>query len=298
MKVKLGIIIAIILASTIFLLSFHNGIDLVSSSNKGISTYNSLGALKKSHTELIIPEYIASQTEELQIESIMGQAIQVYNSKVVYKAMPFVNNNADPLGLYEKSEIDNMYKVNSEQNDDEITYFRYRQGYPNYPSCTLINWCTAYMAFGIMTESLISEDEVLEMLKLSREGLTVTSARENDNIDEIEENNEESEELHAEIEINNKYIVELPNFKSEQSIIDGNGASIVYLDSKLAFVIVYDNFEKYENTYSKQEKMELNNEITLYYSKDNTFDTNTSAYNDYELFLETLNDLPNNIKIK
>lgn len=294
MKNKLYIIGAVLLVSAIFLLSFSNGNSLTNNESKGISTYDSLSELKKSHSELIIPEYITSQTEELQIESIMGQAIQVYNSQIVYKAMPFVNNNADPLGLYEKSEVDNMYKVDQEQNDDEITYFRYRQGYPKYPSCTLINWCTAYMAFGIMTESSISEDEALEILKLTKENLTVTTAKENDNVEEIEINKQENNQL----EINNKYIIELPNFESGLSIIDGNGASIVYLDSKLAFVIVYDNFDKYENTYSTQERMELNNEITLYYSKDNTFDTNTSAYNDYELFLGTLTDLPSNIKIK
>ena len=266
----------------LYLGSFFNGIK--TNGNKGIKYYESLDELvTKTALDIEIPSYV-SDNDDLKIQSVMGQLIQIHNDTFVLKVAPFVDNNADPLGLYEKSNVDNKYKV----DNGDINYFRYRSGYSVYPNSIIINWCTDSTAYGIMIEQYINEDEALGIVGLSKEDIEKY-------IELKEQHNIEADYRTEVYELDTMCSLELPKFKTDITVIDGNGIKSIYIDKKLIIVIIYNKADIENNTYGEQSEVIIDENIVIRYLSENPFEIGTLAYNDYNNFVSTIEDIKNSV---
>lgn len=167
------IYIAVVLLSltlcVLFIQAYKSGISM-SNKNNSIKEYNSIEKLLKSTSlDIELPKFIENETG-LVIEDTMGKIIKIYNENFVIKIASFVDNMADPLGLYEISEIDNKYSIENENTN--IKFFRYRVGYKEYKNSTIINWCTDTTAYGLMLGKKLNEDEALEIIGIERDILS------------------------------------------------------------------------------------------------------------------------------
>lgn len=158
-----------VLLVTVALLCFtksHSSGLYMKASGDNYKTEDNLDNIKKRVSfEVDIPEYIKNlDNKNLQCEILMRQIVTANTDKYVLKIMKYVADDADPLALYENSKTDKKYSI--KQKDSKIHYFRYRQGYDKFPSCTLINWNTDETAYGFMIEDNMSEADALEMLNI------------------------------------------------------------------------------------------------------------------------------------
>ena len=215
----------------IFMGSYKDGITLNNDNNKVVNNIDSIKELHNSVSfELSIPEYVTNCKEELEIEVVAGQVATVYSTKFVMKASLFVDVKADILGLYEESEVEENFIV----KDSDIVYFKYRQGYVEYPNCTIINWCTNETSYGLMIEDNLILDEALDIIGISSEQLYDVET--NAEIDEITQENEGF----TEYIIEDKYIIKLPQFKGEVTHIEMDNVSAFFAGDCLLFLVVYN----------------------------------------------------------
>lgn len=235
--------------------------------------------------DIVIPDYVLDYCKgnEVHAENIMGQVIQIDCQEFAFKASYFMDDNADILGLYERADIDNKYSVTS--NNNGIHYFRFRTGYKDYPNTTLINWNTDETTHGIMLANIITEDEALSLIGLSRE--------------DIKDYTSENIELDAEVETTNilvnTYVVgdgieiSLPEFDKEVSVIDNSTFASFYVDSKLLFILEYSGIDS-----------EIDASYSVY-NADNIcikyMDIEDENDNNYTLFKNNILDIKDSIKI-
>jgi hypothetical protein len=277
----------IVICGLLALIGYSSGINGESSNNKNIKTYDSSSidkAVSSFSFKIDIPD-IVRQEQDLEIRNIMGQIIEIGDENLVFKAASFVDNNADPLGLYDEAEIQNEYNVVSDNTD--ITFFKFRLNYEDYENCTLINWCTNETAYGLMLGYVITEDEALNILGIDREWLTDIS------IEEVEE--EVTTENTDEYNLNNKLSIQLPEFSSEIQQIDMDGYTIFYMDKTMVFVVIYNDYDIDNDAFSGQSEYVVDNKTVIKYLSENPFDQGTNAYNDYDLFIGTIDNIAQTI---
>lgn len=274
----------------VFVGAFKDGITLTNDSNNGVSNIESIEELKNSVLfKLDIPEYVTNSEEELTIEVVAGQVATVYSTKFVMKASLFVNINADILGLYEDSKVEEDFIV----KNSNITYFKYRQGYVEYPNCTIINWCTHETSYGLMIEEDLTLEESLNLLGLSAESLV-------EDVDEplVEEDISEEDNTYTEYTIEDKYSIKLPQFKGEVTHIDMDSVSAFFAGDSLLFLVVYNEEYIRDGVYEEQSVIDISDNLKIYYNSSNTCDYSKDAYEDYELLLSTIDDIAKTIVSK
>lgn len=249
--------------------------------NTFVKYYDSLEDAEKTLSfEPDIPEYVRNH-DELQIRVNMGQILELGGSTFVFKAASYVDVNADPLGLYEKADTDNKYTV--ENSNTNIDYFRYRQGYSGYETCTIINWCTDEVAYGMLINGNKSVDETLEIIGLTKDELRDIEEEISDNTKSITNTNEYN--------LDNKYIINLPEFKSDVTQIDNNGYTAFYFNKKLVFVVLYNDLDIDTKAFDGQSEAIIGNGIVIKYLTENPFETSDDAYYDYNNFINTIDNI-------
>jgi hypothetical protein len=277
-KGYLVVILVVIIAILIFILVAAGHSD-----NNSYKTYDSLELLKKNiDMDIEIPDAVSSQSD-LDIRSIMGEIVEISNNDIEFKAMYFVDNNADPLGIYDEYEVDNKYIVNSDET--EINYFRYRT---DSSQTTLINWCTSEIAYGLTINKQIAEPEALEMIDLTSTKLEPINTEK-----DVEEviNYEYEEYL-----VGDNIKLKLPILNSDIKQIDLDGYTIFYLDKKIVFVVLYNDYDIDTNAFDNQSEIELDNGIVLKYLTENPFDSDSTAYSDYEIFIDAIDDISKSVE--
>lgn len=280
-KVIIGIIVTIISLLMIVLIlgSFKSGYN-----QKGnmLGEYKTLQSLKDATAfELNFPSLLYDE-EDLKITSVMGQIVEVSNEKIVFKASVWVDNNADPLGIYEKFNIDEKYDIID--SDLGFTYFRYRSS-----DITILNWVQNDTAYGLKINSLLSVEEAIDIIGITNENLIIHEN--NENTTEDNSNNEYyTEEIH---DANVKFTLFLNNIDKVVIPTEANYYSIY---GKNILVVVYNNPNKYIESLDNCE-YKLFNGVYFFYDKNNPFNVNDTGYNEYNLFLETLNKTLNSIDV-
>lgn len=277
----------------VFMGTIKNGISVSNNSNKnGIKTYESIeDMVNKVSLKLDIPEYVTQSKEDLTIQSTYNQLISIYCNKFAFKASNFVGVAADPLGLYEDSKVDNKYSV----NDTNITFFRYRTGYKDYPNSTLINWCTNDTMYGLMIGEEIKENDALKIVGISKDKIETYTG--DDNTEDNTENNNTNSK-YKQYDVTDKIKIKLPNFNGKVTTKDMGNCKAFYVDNNVFFIIVYDKKAIDKGLYKNSGSIKIGNNIELDYDKNNAFDHNTDAYKDYNLFLTTIDDICNTIIYK
>jgi hypothetical protein len=334
-KLTIIFVILLVLIVMLYVKNYTSGIATASGESKystskttGQKSYSSIESLQSKYN-LLLPEIITSfknEDDSLSIETTMNQIIEIDSSQFVVKVMTFVNNNADPLALYDSSPVDNMYTVSN--NENGINFFRYRTGYTQYEHCTLINYCTESRAYGILLGTIIAEEEALNYLGISQESLVSTTKEAND---EAYYNSESSDglsnssgteivtasgdepDIQAMLEVDyieddeyryytiqtdeNIIQLKIPNVASEIQSIKTNSFSSFYLNGTCIFTIFYD--DKYSDYECKENHsiIEVDTNKFIDYLEVNPFEVDTDAYNDYNTIINTIIDVENNINI-
>lgn len=289
---KLIYIVLTLILLSIMLLSVKRG----NLSDSNLEDYETLETAIKStsiptHLPLNIKQYFAG---EVEARDTLGQFIEVYKDgkdssfpSAILKIGYFVDINADPLGLYSEPAESSEYTVS---DNEYITYFRYRKGYPDYPNCTLINWSDEITSYGLMVEADLTESEVLKLLNLTSTQITkqlasVTSINNpsNLNIDWKEYKLASSLSGYPDLRIT---LPDTSNLHFSINIYDAVYSSTVFLDNKMIMIVVWDgeNIEIPENFEADYTLEERHGDKTTYirYRSDNPYEENSKQYEVYE----------------
>ena len=271
-----------------FMGALKDGVTLNSDNKNGVNNIESIEELQdKVYFTLDIPSFVAETDEELNIKVIAGQVVSINTTYFVLKASSFVDVKADILGLYEESEIDETYDV----NNSDIIYFEYRQGYKDYPNCTIINWCTNETSYGLMIEDDISLDKALEIIGVDSDNISTYIKTNIENESTVSYNTDDF----IEYIIEDQLIIKLPQFKGNVTHVDTAGVSAFFSGDTLLFLVVYNEKDIQEGTYSEQSVIDVSDDIKIYYNSNNTYDQGSDAYDDYELMLLTIDDIAKTI---
>ena len=274
-----------------FMGALKDGVTLNSDNKNGVNNIESIEELQdKVYFTLDIPSFVAETDEELNIKVIAGQVVSINTTTFVLKASSFVDVEADILGLYEESKIDKTYNV----NDSNIIYFEYRQGYKDYPNCTIINWCTNETSYGLMIEDNISLDKALEIIGVDSYNISTYIKTNIENESTVSYNTDDF----IEYIIEDQLIIKLPQFKGNVTHVDTAGVSAFFSGDTLLFLVVYNEKDIQEGTYSEQSVIDVSDDIKIYYNSNNTYDQGSDAYDDYELMLSTIDNIGKTIMYK
>lgn len=277
-RIKLWLIAGVLLAisSIVFMGAMKDGMTTTKSS-KAVDNVSSINDLqRKVNFKLDVPSYVTDTKDKLQMEVVAGQIAQINTDKFVFKASYFVDNDADILGLYEKSKTEKKYNV----NDSDIKYFKYRQGYKDYPNCTLLNWCTDETTYGLMIEDDISFEKALDIIGIDKKNISEVNDTEST---ESTDNTELKE-----YKLTDNLSIDMPEFKQEIRVEDLGDQVAVYAGNALLFVVAVNNAEVDLGSSDDASVIDAGNGTKIYYNKDNTYDPGTDDYSDYELWLSTI----------
>lgn len=289
--VWLMVVIIAIISYIAFMGALKDGVTLNKNNNSSINNVETLDELQnKVNFKLDIPTFVSESEEELNISVIAGQVVSINTSTFVLKASPFVDVRADILGLYDNADTDESYNV----DNSDITFVRYRQHYEEYPSCTIVNWCTDETTYGLMIEDDVTLDNALQIIGIEKDNLSDYD-KDNNTEQNTESNNVDD---FVEYTIENKIKISLPEFIGNVTHVDTNGVSAFFSGDTLLFLVVYNEKDIQEGTYSEQSVVDVNNDIKIYYDSNNTYDTDSDAYKDYELMLSTIDDIGTTIVYK
>lgn len=289
--VWLMIAIIAVISYIAFMGALKDGVTLNNDNRNGVNNIESIEELQdKVYFTLDIPSFVTETDEELNIKVIAGQVVSINTTTFVLKASSFVDVEADILGLYKESKIDKTYNV----NDSNIIYFEYRQGYKDYPNCTIINWCTNETSYGLMIEGDISLDKALEIIGVDSDNISTYIKTNIENESTVSYNTDDF----IEYIIDDQLLIKLPQFKGNVTHIDTAGVSAFFSGDTLLFLVVYNEKDIQEGTYSEQSVIDVSDNIKIYYSDNNTYDKGSDAYSDYELMLLTIDDIGKTIVYK
>lgn len=271
--------------------ALKDGVTLNSDNKNGVNNIESIEDLQsKVYFTLDIPSFVTEAKEELNIKVIAGQVVSINTTTFVLKASSFVDVEADILGLYEESKIDETYNV----IDSDIIYVKYRQGYKDYPNCTIINWCTNETSYGLMIEDDISLDRALEIIGVNSNNLSTYTKTNTENESTVSHDTDDF----VEYIIEDQLIIKLPQFKGNVTHVDTAGVSAFFSGDTLLFLVVYNEKDIQEGTYSEQSVIDVSDDIKIYYNSNNTYDRGSDAYDDYELMLSTIDNIGKTIMYK
>lgn len=280
------ITITIMLLTTILMYkaSKDGGID--TNGSKGTDTYKSIAEAQKHTTmDLTVPSGIDT-SKILEIRSVMGQILEMRSEHYILKAALFIDVNADPMGLYDESEVDSKYTV----NDSDITFFRYRTGYKGYENCTILNWCNETTSLGIMLDTIITEQDAIKMMDLDESKLSKYTE------DIISETIDIKELNWVQHKIDNGNIsVYLPELKSTVKSVDLDGYSILFLNDTRCIVVIYSDYALDTDVFGGKGKIDIDEHTRLNYLTENEFEVDTDEYRDYELILQNIDTIASKI---
>lgn len=301
-------VIALILFVLITLLAIGGatgGITGSSNSNvEGTKSYSSISDLIEHTTfSMYIPNEIYNYNGKIiNAQSFIGQVIEIDTEDFVFKASsPIASYNADILGLYDNTKDDYMFFVNSENTP--IKFIRYRLNYPSYEHCTIIDWCTDETTHGLIAGSIMSENDVLALFGIDKASLTETNQSEIVKLENGESTLSDNDIDISNIEydtytIGDIFTVDIPKFTSGVNVLDENGVAKFYVDKKLVFVIIYNDYDIETDAFSGQSEKVLADGIVLKYKSENPFDQGHVDYENYNRFLKTIDNIKETIVFK
>lgn len=267
---------------------------------KGIVEYDSLNSLRQHVTSTIeIPTLLDSCTN-IKADIIAGVIVEVHSDEMEFRAVDWVNDKADPLGIYdkpEKEQNDVEYKRLDDNESLDITFFKYRL----YNDYTVVNWVKQGMAYEIKFNSIVDMQTALNSLALNIDGLTLI---EHDNTESIEDNTESAESSTEIAESNTEnweYIksknikYSVPNKEYIRKIYSADEVIYYTIDNHNILAVVYNNVDKYIKEYSKDTNYCEFNGVYFMYSTVNPFDEGTDSFNNYNDFMSTMSDILSSI---
>lgn len=273
------ITVTLMVLTTILVVKTSKNGGISTNGSRGTDTYKTLADAQKHTTmDLTVPSGIDT-SKIVEIRSVMGQILEMRSEHYILKAALFVDVNADPMGLYDESEVDSKYTV----DNSNITFFRYRTGYKGYENCTILNWCNETTSLGIMLDSIVTEKDAIKLMGLDESKISKYT-------EDIIPETSDTEELNwIQHKINNGNIsVYLPELKSIVKSVDLDGYSILFLNDTRCIVVVYSDYALDTNVFGGKGKIDIDEHTRLNYLTENEFEVDTDEYKDYELILQNI----------
>lgn len=282
LKFSTVILLVLLLISIVFIVLVETGAFKISKSNNKTVKYNTLNeAISKVNFNVQLPNMITNDVNaEYRVTN--GSFLEIGSETFVLKASKLVDFNADPLALYEKTTEDYKYTV----ENSNISYFRYRLNYPEFENCTIMNWVQGDTAYGIILSSIYKEEELLNILGITKDNIKVFNT----------ENIDKTDITYNRTLIANKFTVDIPKFTTEFKTVDLDGKTICYIDNTKVFIFIYNDYDIDTDTFGGQSEIIIDDKMVLRYLSENPFENGSSAYNDYNIFIDTVNDIVNSIK--
>lgn len=277
-----------ILLVLLFSGSFKDGINTVNTNKDGVTTYKSLADAQKV-LDIELPETL-DVSDIKEVRSIMGRLTEILSGDYVLKISPFVNVNADPLGLYEKPEVRELYNIKG----SDITFIKYRTGYPGYENCTLFNWCTSSTSYGMMHNETLSLDECLDFIGVDKDKLSVYTEENQSDAEELREQSTIDWEFYS-FGMNEELSIELPKLESEIETLNFDGYTIFFLNKTRFMVVLYNDYVIDQDLFKGQGDIKVNDSLSLRYLIQNEFQQETQEYNDYNVILNNINAIAKSI---
>ena len=262
------VIILLFAVITIIINILDNTTIYVTNNNE--KEYNSINEINNPNIK--IPKFIVNQNN-LNIKESYGRLIQINNNDLILKIDQFIDIDADILGIYSESDIDDKYIV----SNNSISYLRYRTGNKDYKESTIVNWVNGQYTYGLMMNGLISLSDALKLLNINENDINKTIIK-NSNDEDI---NSEKNGLNFDTinySIDNKTSIVLPKFNSNYSIKDLDNTIICTIDDKIIFGITdIDSHGVLDNQGIKN----INSTKCIKYRLDNPFKEGTTQFDDF-----------------
>lgn len=260
----------------------------------GQVTYSSIEELNSNfYVNVYMPEKLL-EYDDLTFEVYNEQVANIYNSNFVLKATAFLDESADVLGLYGNSEIDDFYR-NSNAESGEIISVRYRTGYEEYPHCTLLNYCTDKVSYGLMLEDEMSIEEAFELLGIFLEDYTEVQSSTNTTEDE-------QGMVWFSSEVGERFIrFGLPSGDTESTVGTGYWNDMSYsaneimltvkISDEIVFMLIASTNIDEATLPEDGIKEELDNGLTAVYRSDNPFEEGTISYEEVKIIQDNIDTI-------
>ena len=245
-------------------------------------------ALSISSLEINIPENIKFD-DSVEVSSYLNKMIHIKDSTSELKIDSWIDNNADPLGVYTDMDYTVRYSVDTD-NILGISFLKIRKDNEN----TIINWVANRVSYGYKTQKNLSLEDALKILSLSEEHLCDyidVNTLENKNA-EKQDNGEytyfEEYRLRYKVEYN----------KDNLMVMDTMGKiKMYYVDNTLALVVVGDEWESYIGIFGDKTLYTSVNGLYFIYNDISKVDTGDNVTDNYLEFLSTIGDILDSIEI-
>lgn len=298
--------IVIALIAVLFLgmtfLSFRSGINLQGAKNP-VSDFSSIADLQKSVSFSFLVPTVISEEENLEMHNYSGSMVEIkaVESGIIFRAAPFISNDADVSGDYREYETDNIYH----NEIGEITRFREDTEYG-----TIVNITTNSIAYSISFDKAISEDEAYRILGIEKNNLipgnvTEEESNQTENISKDNTGNTENTESNTSDDVtfsifensesNMKFM--LPNVESKITDVYSNNTLTLLLQDKLLFAIEYYPNGYDTSSFVNQELITLDDTHILRYIVNNDFEESTQEYNDYEAMMQNIETIADTFNV-
>lgn len=163
---KKSFIIGLVLLSVMTFVAV-NGIKSGYKGNSNpIRKYSSVSSLhKESSFNFNVPEVLLNETD-LVYENISNYMVNIYNDSYIFRAAPFVHEDADLGGNYDTYDFDKSYDVNGETSITKLR-IRYNEDGEN----TILTWVSSGVSYYLDIRNRSYTEDILDILGLTMEDL-------------------------------------------------------------------------------------------------------------------------------
>lgn len=283
------VVLAVIAALMIFIIAgvaLKRSMSGEQSGGNVIETASIAKAIEKAPFEIIIPDTLYPLLKGKEAQVVNGQMFSIEGAGITYKVAPFVDEKADVLGIYEAAkEEKELYAKDSKLRTQ---YVRYR----SFEDATALNWVCNDVMYGLWIGEQQTFDYMIDFLEIdtdnySAEEKTIVS------IEDMKEEDIQFERYQSSV-LGASF--DMPVVNSDVAVQSGENFITITYDFKNVFTIMKNVNMKMEST---QEYIieELGNGYTLQYYAENQFSDVDRAYNDYEVFLRSVDRIKDSFEV-
>ncbi len=283
------VVLAVIAALMIFIIAgvaLKRGMSGEQSGGNVIETASIAKAIEKAPFEIIIPDTLYPLLKGQEAQLINGQMFSIEGIGLAYKVAPFVDEKADVLGIYEVAKEEK--ELFAKDSKLRTQYIRYR----SFEDATALNWICNNVMYGLWIGEKQTFDYMIDFLEIDIDNYS-TEEKAIANVKDMKEEDIQFERYQSKV-LSASF--DMPVVSSDVAVHSGENFITITYDFKNVFTIMKNVNMKMEST---QEYIieELGNGYTLQYYAENQFSDADRAYNDYEVFLRSVDRIKDSFEV-
>lgn len=283
------VVLAVIAALMIFIIAgvaLKRSMSGEQSGGNVIETASIAKAIEKAPFEIIIPDTLYPLLKGKEAQLVNGQMFSIEGVGLAYKAAPFVDEKADVLGIYEAAKEEK--ELFAKDSKLRTQYIRYR----SFEDATALNWICNNVMYGLWLGEKQTFDYMIDFLEIDIDNYS-TEEKAIANVKDMKEEDIQFERYQSKV-LSASF--DMPVVSSDVAVQSGENFITITYDFKNVFTIMKNVTTKMEST---QEYIieELGNGYTLQYYAENQFSDADRAYNDYEVFLRSVDRIKDSFEV-